>query len=198
MYSFRIPTSGGQYFWVAVLAPKKYRRYLSYITGWLCAITWQAGIAGAAYEGGTLIQALFVLNISSYNYERWHGSLLTLGFLFIGVVFNTFLAKRLPMLEGIFVMLHIFGIVIFIPMLIMGSRREGGSPLVDFYNPSGWSTNGLATIIGATAPISTLIGFDCSIHMGKLISVGYGSCCGFCHIVCYSLVLNCLTDLFYS
>jgi Amino acid permease len=28
-----IPTSGGQYFWVAVLAPPKYRNYLSYITG---------------------------------------------------------------------------------------------------------------------------------------------------------------------
>ena len=30
---FRFPTSGGQYFWVAVLAPRAYRRYLSYITG---------------------------------------------------------------------------------------------------------------------------------------------------------------------
>jgi hypothetical protein len=30
---FRIPTSGGQYYWVAVLAPRPYRRYLSFITG---------------------------------------------------------------------------------------------------------------------------------------------------------------------
>jgi hypothetical protein len=29
----RIPTSGGQYYWVAVLAPRPARRYLSYITG---------------------------------------------------------------------------------------------------------------------------------------------------------------------
>ena len=27
------PTSGGQYYWVAVLAPRRYRRYLSFITG---------------------------------------------------------------------------------------------------------------------------------------------------------------------
>lgn len=27
------PTSGGQYYWVAMLAPKSYRRFLSYITG---------------------------------------------------------------------------------------------------------------------------------------------------------------------
>ena len=29
----RFPTSGGQYYWVAILAPRKARRYLSYITG---------------------------------------------------------------------------------------------------------------------------------------------------------------------
>jgi hypothetical protein len=29
----RFPTSGGQYFWVSVLAPRPYRRYLSYVTG---------------------------------------------------------------------------------------------------------------------------------------------------------------------
>jgi choline transport protein len=28
-----MPTSGGQYYWVAVLAPRSARRYLSYITG---------------------------------------------------------------------------------------------------------------------------------------------------------------------
>ena len=32
----RIPTSGGQYYWVAVLAPRPARRYLSYITGIIC------------------------------------------------------------------------------------------------------------------------------------------------------------------
>jgi Amino acid permease len=182
----RIPTSGGQYFWVAVLAPQRYRRYLSYITGkvfssllrlpliilnigWLCAITWQAGVAGAAYEGGTLVQALFVLNNQNYVYERWQGSLLTLAFLLIGVIFNTFLAKKLPTVEGLFVFCHILGAVIFIPCWVLAPTREGGSPLVNFYNPSGWSSNGLATLVGATAPITTLIGFDCSIHMGMLI-----------------------------
>jgi hypothetical protein len=33
LWCFRLPTSGGQYFWVAVLAPRSCRRYLSYITG---------------------------------------------------------------------------------------------------------------------------------------------------------------------
>jgi hypothetical protein len=35
----RLPTSGGQYYWVAVLAPRPARRYLSYITGTICPLS---------------------------------------------------------------------------------------------------------------------------------------------------------------
>jgi amino acid transporter len=69
------------------------------------------------------------------------------------------------MIEGIFVLCHILGIVIMIPLWIMSPLREGGSPLVDFYNPNGWSSNGVATMVGSIAPIGSLIGFDCSVHM---------------------------------
>jgi hypothetical protein len=69
------------------------------------------------------------------------------------------------MAEGIFVIIHILGICIMIPLWILSPRREGGSPLVDFYNPSGWVSSGVATLVGSNAPISALIGFDCSVHM---------------------------------
>jgi hypothetical protein len=73
------------------------------------------------------------------------------------------------MVEGIFVFCHILGIVIFVPLWVLSPRREGGSPLVDFYNPNGWMSNGVATLAGVASPLSALIGFDCSIHMGMLI-----------------------------
>jgi hypothetical protein len=172
------------------MAPRRYRRYISYITGklfpprllhlkllsfsyllhigWLCAITWQTSVAGGSYFAGTLIQGLFVLNVKNYNFERWHGTLLTFAFLLVALVFNTFLARKLPMVEGLFVICHILGIVIFIPLLFLSPRRSGGSPLVEFYNPGGWSSEGLATMIGTLSPTAALIGFDCSIHMGML------------------------------
>ena len=31
--STRVPTSGGEYYWVSILAPKSYRKFLSYVTG---------------------------------------------------------------------------------------------------------------------------------------------------------------------
>jgi amino acid transporter len=137
--------------------------------GWLCAFTWQTGLGGCAYFVGTLIQALLVLRYPDYHYHTWHGSLLALAYLIIVVIFNTFLARKLPMLECIFVFIHIVGILIFIPLLILSPRREGGSPLVDFYNPGGWISNGVATMIGGASPITALIGFDCSVHMCMVI-----------------------------
>jgi amino acid transporter len=116
-----------------------------------------------------MIQGLFVLNIETYNSKQWHGSLLTLAILLIAVVFNTLLARRLPLVEAIFVFAHIIGIFIFIPVWVLSPRREGGSPLTEFYNPGGWSSDGVATMVGTIGPIAALMGFDCSVHMGMLI-----------------------------
>jgi amino acid transporter len=180
----RFPTSGGQYFYVAILAPRSCRRYLSYITGkfclfvsvhspilagWLCAITWQTGVVGGTYVAATMIQGLLVLTQPTYEFHNWHGSLLTLALIAVCVLFNTVLVKRLPQVEGLFVILHIIGIVVFIPIWIFSPLREGGAPFTEFFNGNEWSTDGLATMIGTSAPIAALIGFDCSVHMCMLI-----------------------------
>jgi amino acid transporter len=118
-----------------------------------------------------MIQGLIILNYpDTYIPKQWHGSLLMFAFLSICIIFNTFLAKRLPLVEGLFVFVHILGILIFIPLWVLSPTREGASPLVEFYNPGGWSSNGIATLVGSLAPVTTLIGFDCSVHMGILIS----------------------------
>src|ERR1700744_2319833 len=165
--SSMLPTSGGQYFWVAVLAPRRSRRFISYLTGWLCAFTWQTCVAGCAYFSGTLMQSLIALNHPSYNPKGWHGSLLTIAFICISVLCNTLLARRLPMMEGILIFVHIIGIVIFIPVWVLSPRREGGGPLTEFYNPNAWMSDGVAFMVGMTGPITCLIGFDSAIHMAE-------------------------------
>ena len=116
-----------------------------------------------------MIQGLLVLNKPDYVFERWHGTLLVLLLMVVALLFNTFLARRLPLLEVIFVFVHVFGAAIFIPVLALASKRQAGSPLVDFFNGGGWSSNGLATLVGSSGPIGALIGFDCNIHMGPSV-----------------------------
>jgi choline transport protein len=115
---------------------------------------------------GTVIQGLLVLNKSDYIYHRWHGSLIGLAYLIFAITSNTLLARKLPLIEAIFVFFHILGIAIIIPLWALSPRAAGGSPLVDFNSPlSGWESNGIATLIGSATPIAALIGFDCSVHM---------------------------------
>jgi len=35
------PTSGGQYHWVSEFAPPRYQKPLSYLTGWMSALSWK-------------------------------------------------------------------------------------------------------------------------------------------------------------
>jgi hypothetical protein len=73
------------------------------------------------------------------------------------------------MVESLFVFVHILGVLMFIPLWILSHRRVDDSPFIEFYNPSGWISNGVATLVGINSPISGLIGFDCSVYMGILI-----------------------------
>ncbi|KAI1875934.1 uncharacterized protein JN550_001430 [Neoarthrinium moseri] len=72
------PTSGGQYHWVSMMAPTSYRRFLSFITGWLTLTGWQAATASGAYLTGTAIQGLILLTHPDYldTMQNWHEALM--------------------------------------------------------------------------------------------------------------------------
>jgi len=87
---------------------------------------------------------------------------------FICITFNTVLAKKLPLIEGILVFLHLIGVVLVIPLWVLSPIRKGGSVLTEYYNGGGWSSNGVSTMIGMLPVALSLLGLDCSVHMGKL------------------------------
>ncbi|KAH2040095.1 hypothetical protein KXW85_008568 [Aspergillus fumigatus] len=101
------PTSGGQYHWVSEFAPRRAQKFLSYITGWLSATGWQCAIVSIAFLAGTIIQGLVVLNDPTYEFQRWHGTLLVVAITTFSILFNTFLAKNLPMVEGLILIIHV-------------------------------------------------------------------------------------------
>lgn len=56
------PTAAGQYHWAYELAPPKYRKFISWFTGWQIVLAWQADFAAVLYLSGILIQAVAALN----------------------------------------------------------------------------------------------------------------------------------------
>jgi amino acid transporter len=179
----RCPTAGGQYHWVSEFAPPRIQKFLSYMvgkwpffilhhrlmgpSGWLCGIAWQVYLGGACFMVGTIIQGLIALNVEGYVWENYHGTLLTIAVVCFAIIFNTALASRLPMLEGMALVLHLAGFfAVIIPLWVMGTHS---SPrvLLEFSNNGGWSSVGLSAMIGLTSPMSVLTGNDCSVHMCK-------------------------------
>ncbi|RAR06415.1 amino acid transporter [Stemphylium lycopersici] len=162
------PTAGGQYHWVSELAPKKHQRFLSYVVGWLCVIGWQTGMASTAYAVTQQLQGLIALNMPQYVIEGWHGTLFSIAIVMCSILWNTILVKKLPLMEGIALVLHIFGFFAFIVVLwVMGPRSNTKEVWTKFEDPSGWGNTGLATLVGILGPILTLGGADLAVHLAE-------------------------------
>lgn len=128
---------------------------------------WQAGLLSIAFVVGTVIQGLIVLNSPSYVFERWHGTLLVWAIASFCVIFNTLLAKKLPAVEGLVLTIHIMGLfAIVVPLWILSPRATANEALLTFTNGGAWPTLGLSAMIGLLAPVGSMCGFDCVVHMG--------------------------------
>ncbi|KAJ5518554.1 Amino acid/polyamine transporter I [Penicillium expansum] len=164
------PTAGGQYHWVSEFAPKRGQKYLSYITGWLSAMGWQCAIVSIAYLAGTIIQGLIVLNQPDYDFQRWHGTMLVIAISTFSILFNTFLAKNLPFVEGLILIIHIVGVfAIIIPLWVLAPRNNAKAVFTTFNNGGGWDSSGTATLVGLSTTITSMLGYDCSVHMSEEI-----------------------------
>lgn len=167
--SSRAPTVGGQYHWVSEFAPRKHQRFLSYLMGWLCVLGWQVSCASAAYTTATQLQGLIVLNCpDTYVSEYWHGTLMTIAFAAFSVVFNTLFARKLPLLEGIVLVIHICAFIAFIVTLwVLAPIGDAKAVFTEFNDGGGWGDLGVSTLVGITGSTLPLLGADAAVHMSE-------------------------------
>ncbi|KAF2182538.1 hypothetical protein K469DRAFT_740232 [Zopfia rhizophila CBS 207.26] len=118
------PTSGGQYHWTVLLAPPKWSKFLSWLTG------------------------LPVLNNPSYNYRRWHRTLLLYAVLMVSVFVNTVAVRISLALEGIILVLQMFGfLAILIPLVHLALQPPAEFVFAAWSNGSGYP-DGLSWLVG--------------------------------------------------
>ncbi|WPG98851.1 GABA-specific permease [Acrodontium crateriforme] len=162
------PTAGGQYHWVSEFSPPAFQRPLSYTAAWLAALGWQTFIAASAYGAAVLILLMASVGHSTYVPQPWHETLLTIFIGFCSLLFNVFGAKRLPLFEGVVLVLYILGFfVIVIPLWVLADKVPIRHIFTDFGNFGGWPSTGIACIVGQTAATTAFIGVDCATHMAE-------------------------------
>ncbi|KAL9593955.1 MAG: hypothetical protein Q9219_007293 [cf. Caloplaca sp. 3 TL-2023] len=162
------PTAGGQYHWVSEFATPGAQKLVSYLTGWLCVLGWQAGSAAGCYLAATEIQGLIILNHADYVPQRWHGSLMAIALVCVSLFINTVLAKALPTIQASILVLHVCGfIAILIPLWVLPSHTPAQEIFTQFNDGGDWHSVGLASLVGILSPTVALIGPDAAVHIAE-------------------------------
>jgi len=129
---------------------------------------WQVNIASGSYLVATQIQGIIVLNDSSYVAQPWHATLMIIAVAAVSILFNTFFAKKLPLIEGIILIIHVFGFFgILIPLWALSPRQPASVVFTEFTNAYEWNSQGLACLVGIIGPMYSLLGPDSAVHMCK-------------------------------
>ncbi|KAJ7471670.1 amino acid/polyamine transporter I [Mycena galericulata] len=162
------PTSGGQYHWVSEFAPPKYQKPLSYLTGWMSALSWQAGNASGSYLTGNLIQALITINNPDYDPTNWQGTLLMFSMVLVLFFANVFGAKKLPVGQNFLVVMHCALLVVFVAVYAaLAPHVSAADVFTTFTNDGNWASTGLSLMIGQITAIYSLVGSDAIAHMAE-------------------------------
>ena len=161
------PTAGGQYHWVAMIAPDSLKRGLSWITGWISLSGWVALVATNSSLASTLVINIISLMHPGYHFERWHQFLIYLGITAVAFCINAFLQPLLPKLNGFALAWSIGGFfVISITVLACAAPDYATADYVfaTFINTTGWP-DGIAWLLGLLQGGLGLTGFDAVAHM---------------------------------
>ncbi|MCJ1313396.1 hypothetical protein MMC25_007074 [Agyrium rufum] len=165
-----IPLSGGQYNWVAVLAPPAWSNFLSYLTGWITTVAWQAATASTVYLNATIIQALVVLNYPHYDYQRWHGTLIFYAIIATALFVNTYMGRVFPKFEALVLVLHVAGFfAILITLVYLSPKTASANVFQHFINGGGWDTDVESFLVGTVTSMFAFIGVDAAAHMAEEI-----------------------------
>ncbi|KAI1438258.1 amino acid transporter [Xylaria sp. CBS 124048] len=164
------PTSGGQYHWVAMMAPTRCSAFLSYVTGWMTTLAWQALAVSISYIIATLLQGIIVLSRPEYAPQAWHTLLIMWAVTFFAIVLNSTTSRMLARLESFILAVHLagfFGVVI--PLVYFAPHSSATEVFTMFTNTGGWSSDGLSFLVGFPTIVGALLGADCAVHMAEEI-----------------------------
>lgn len=144
-----------------MLAPRSCSKFLSFITGWVTLIGWQATTASSAYLAGTILQSTILMLDINYAPKPYQAMLLGWAVLAFAVTINTVGSKTLAHFEGLILILHVLGFFAILIPLVYLSDHNDTSIFTTFVNSGGWydiillplETNVLTSFVTHTGPL---------------------------------------------
>lgn len=166
-----MPNAGGQYYWTQKLAPPKYAPFASYMCG---AFAWAGAVftsASVTISIATSLVGMYVLGSGDPNktVKTWQVFITYEIVNALMVVFNLW-EKPLPAISqgALYISLASF-VVITITVLAKSSGNYASAHFVfvEFSNGTGWSSSGIAFIVGLINPNWSFSCLDAATHMAE-------------------------------
>jgi hypothetical protein len=115
-----------------------------------------------------MIQTLVSVGDPSYTLPAWQTWLLTLGVAILCCASNLFFEKWFARLQYVAMFLHVAGLLATVAVLwSLGPRISAKEALLDFSNLGGWSSTGLAVMVGQLTVVFALGGSDAAAHLSE-------------------------------
>ncbi|CAF3692167.1 unnamed protein product [Rotaria sp. Silwood1] len=156
------PTSGGVYYWSAMLANKQWASITSWTTGWLCIVGNWTVTTSICFSGGQLILSAIDLWNETYVPAAWHVVLMYWAVLLVVLLTNIFASKHLHFINTICIYWTAASVlIILITVLTMarGGRRSAAYVFAEFdATRAGWPP-GWAFFVGLLQSAYTLTGY---------------------------------------
>ncbi|KAK6595313.1 hypothetical protein QC760_009972 [Botrytis cinerea] len=163
-----MPNAAGQHFWVMELAPKRYARPLSFVTGY-CA--WAGSLFASASVSLAVASAAvgcWQLNHSDFIIHEVH---IFVAYQIVNLftfLFNCY-GRILPTLGTItlYMSLISFGIILLFVPSQAPTHQDVKFVFATFINNTGWSNNGIAFIVGLVNANWAFSCLDSAVHLAE-------------------------------
>lgn len=153
------PTAVSQFHWVSEFSHPQWQYVLSYYTGWISTMVWQAGNAIGVFLTGTLIQTIILENYNDYAFPSWHGGLLAMSNIVFTVAANILLTRYIPKVQTAVFVLHILAFfAVLVPICVYAPKASAMDVFTGFANTGGWSNTGFAVLSGQLSAIYMMCG----------------------------------------
>lgn len=163
------PLAGAQYHWTAVLAPPRVQAFSTWIQGWITLFGWQASTTSICYLVASQIQAMVLLNDSSYVPKQWQGTLIMWVIILGSGLINIYGIKIMPALQMMGGILHItLFVAIVVPIILLSRRSTSQFVFTELLtSEGGWQSPGIAWCLGMLTVTYCFLGFDGAIHLSE-------------------------------
>ncbi|KAL8949992.1 MAG: hypothetical protein Q9222_003935 [Ikaeria aurantiellina] len=201
------PVAGGQYSWVAILAPPKVARGMSWVTGWFMITGILAMGATNNFIGANFILGQANLCFPSYTIERWHTVLVAYLIAAICTVLNIYGPRLLDRISQAAIVWNItsFAVVVIVILACNDHKQPASFVFSEFQNFTGFGT-AYAAILGLLQSSFGMCCYDAPAHMTEemkapsleapkaiVMSVYIGGFTGFVFLVAASFCIGDIT-----